>query len=73
MLLIMKFFDPSCLLRLTVLLTVVLIYIYIHTNTYTHLILWPGHCKYFCLMGKLLQSSIAAVEICMQFTVEKNM
>lgn len=57
MLLIMKFFDLSCLLKLSVLLTMVLIYM-----SSNELILWSGHFRYFCVRGKLLQSLIATVE-----------
>lgn len=37
----------------------VMSYIYVFSN---ELILWSGHFRYFCLIGKLMQSLITTVE-----------
>lgn len=62
--LIMKLFGLSSLLKLSVLILGgvslgVCVYIYMFSN---ELILWFGHFRYFCLIGKFMQSLITTVE-----------
>lgn len=56
----MKFFGLSCLLKLNVLTFWGMCgCIYMLSN---ELIPWSGHFRYFCLIGKLIQSLITTVE-----------